>query len=203
MGVAIEAQPILTIGTHRLPDRNVALLLQQPRQRIMPGLAVRPMELDAENILVALPGLIQHEPVLARRIPVENGLVEHWLAPHRVEHAFQQLKELAAPIRYHLKLDEIRHWHRSAPRLGEWRPTGLESDRVETEIHDPVDQNPTAVAWSARRYRPTDAWRSINRRTEASFWIKPLGRAVSPVAPTIQQSSDRTVMPRSGNIASL
>jgi hypothetical protein len=54
------------IEAHWLPDRNVALLLQHTRQRVMPSLTVRPMKLDVENILVALPGFIEHEVVLGR-----------------------------------------------------------------------------------------------------------------------------------------
>ncbi len=41
--------------------------------------------------------------------------MEHGFVPHRVEHAFQELEELTAPLRHDLKLDEICHWHRSAP----------------------------------------------------------------------------------------
>src|SRR4051794_27367735 len=56
------------VVAHGLPDGDVALLLQQTRQRLMPTLTVRAMKLDLENVLVALPGLVEHEVVLGGRV---------------------------------------------------------------------------------------------------------------------------------------
>ena len=92
------ALEMLAIGAHWLPDRNVALLLQHTRQRVMPSLTVRPMKLDVENVLVALPGFIEHEVVLGRRVPVEDRLMEHGFVPHRVEHAFQELSAISGSL---------------------------------------------------------------------------------------------------------
>jgi hypothetical protein len=129
------------------------------------------MKLDVENILVALPGFIEHEVVLGRRVPVKDRLMEHGFVPHRVEHAFQELEELTAPLRHNLKLDEICHWHRSAP----WIEIGV----------SPICNAPGARSNPCPRGSKSDSEGLIRSTSETGHWDT---RAVQSVAPSPRET---------------
>jgi hypothetical protein len=67
--------------------------------------------LDVQNVLVAFPGLKEHEAMRGLRVAVQHRLMERRLVAHRVEHAVQELKELLAPFRHDLELDQIGDGH--------------------------------------------------------------------------------------------
>src|SRR5262245_34982654 len=78
----------------------------------MPPLPIGPPKLNLDDVLVVLPGLIEHEAILAAGIPVQDRLVEHGLGPHRIEDAAQQLEKFCAPLLDDLEGDHISHRHR-------------------------------------------------------------------------------------------
>src|SRR5690242_5633612 len=76
---------LLSVAADRLPDGNLAFTSKNCGKRIMPGLPIRPMQLHAQHVLVALPGLAKHEAVLGRRVTVQDRLMEGGFVPHCVE----------------------------------------------------------------------------------------------------------------------
>lgn len=56
----------------------------------MPGLTIGAQQLDPYDIPMALPGFIEHEAILRRRIAMQNRLMEHGLAAHGVKHSIER-----------------------------------------------------------------------------------------------------------------
>ena len=83
----------IAIGAHGLPDRDVAGCAKQGRQRVMPSPAIGTLELDGHDILVALPGLVEHEAILQLGIAMQDRFVEHGLAAHGIEDASEKVEE--------------------------------------------------------------------------------------------------------------
>jgi hypothetical protein len=99
------------IGFDRLPDADLALAFQDMRQGSVPGLAVGPVQLHLQHLLMALPGLIEKESVLVTGIPVQNRGVIGRLVLHRIQHVTQPLQELVAPVGQSLEPDDIGDGH--------------------------------------------------------------------------------------------
>jgi hypothetical protein len=60
----------------------------------MPGPAVGTLELDGHDILMALPGLVEHEAVVRLGIAMQDRFVEHGLAAHGIEDAGEKAEEV-------------------------------------------------------------------------------------------------------------
>src|SRR5690606_35532798 len=80
-------RPRSCVRAQGLPDLDLPWRPQQLRQRRMPFRPVWPPELNLDHVVVALPGLAEHEAVCRLRVAVQHGLMEHRLVAHRVEHA--------------------------------------------------------------------------------------------------------------------
>jgi hypothetical protein len=100
------------VGFDRLPDADLALAFEQLRQRRVPSLAIGTVQLHVQHVLVALPGLIEQEGVLASGIAVQYRRMIHRLMLHRVEDLMQQCEERAALGGNDVELDDVRNWHR-------------------------------------------------------------------------------------------
>jgi len=51
----------LAVGPQRLPDGDIAFVLQYRRQRFVPGPPIGPMQLHVHDVRVTLPCLVEHE----------------------------------------------------------------------------------------------------------------------------------------------
>jgi hypothetical protein len=84
----------------------------------MPRSTIGAMKLGVENILVTLPGLVEHEAILGRRVSMQHRFAEHRFASHRIKDGLQELEKLVAPFRLDVKVDHVGHGHRLFSTVG-------------------------------------------------------------------------------------
>jgi hypothetical protein len=81
------------------------------RQRRVPFLPIRPMQLHVEHVLVTFPGLVKQESVLGYEIAVQYRRLIHRLVLHRIENVIEPFKKLFSSLGDDFELDDIGDGH--------------------------------------------------------------------------------------------
>jgi len=106
------------VTSQRFPDFDVAIARQQPGKRVVPGATIRPSQLNAQDVIVTFPCLVQQEPMFGSGIAMQDRLAKRRFVPHGIKNIPQQLEKLFALSGHNPKLNDVGDRHGGPLRPG-------------------------------------------------------------------------------------
>jgi hypothetical protein len=99
------------VTSQRFPDFDVAIARQQPGKRVVPGVSIRLSQLNAQDVIVTFPRLVQQEPIFGSGIAMQDRFAKRRFVPHGIKHVPKQLEKLFTLAGHNLKFYDIGDRH--------------------------------------------------------------------------------------------